>query len=330
MKPTCTGPECDRAAVTKGLCGTHHRQSLRTGTLTVIGAVPPVSYCTGPGPDGATCGREAHGHGLCKAHRGQLTRGGTLRPLRIRMTQPTQCTGPAVDGTCTRKAVTKGLCPSHYAQLQRGAPLAPIGAARKRHIDDHCTGPECTRPLRAQRLCTTHYDQARAGGPLTVIGVARVKVPCPGPQCDRLATRSGLCPIHLQQMARNGVLAPIAVKVPARPKPPRTTPIVKRAPKRAPKKPLAVAPDSPAARARAVGMPDTWFNTTVQPRRNPGAAPGGSITHDTIGLVVPSTPDELRNAATATANHSRSAAELEMFLQVLGIKPTTTSTKAAA
>jgi hypothetical protein len=39
-RPTCTAPDCARETVARGLCGTHHSQWRRTGSVRPIGTAP--------------------------------------------------------------------------------------------------------------------------------------------------------------------------------------------------------------------------------------------------------------------------------------------------
>lgn len=76
---TCNFDGCERAARTKGLCGTHDMQKRLGLELRPIRAKWVRHYtCTFAG-----CGREHRAHGLCDTHLRQRIRGKDLTPIRV-------------------------------------------------------------------------------------------------------------------------------------------------------------------------------------------------------------------------------------------------------
>lgn len=76
----CTGPECDRAVRTSGLCATHYRQRARGRDLIPIGSwKKPGSQ---EGCDFPECGRKHYGLGLCQRHYLNKRKGRELKPIQ--------------------------------------------------------------------------------------------------------------------------------------------------------------------------------------------------------------------------------------------------------
>lgn len=122
----CTGPECVRPAVTKGLCAAHYGQRQRKHELLPIGARRPGQQrlyegvqCTFDG-----CDRPAKSVGLCGAHAQQMRRTGTLAPVgEGRPKHKEVCS----EETCTERANRGGerWCELHYRQYLAGGGTRP-------------------------------------------------------------------------------------------------------------------------------------------------------------------------------------------------------------
>lgn len=176
-----------------------------------------------------------------------------------------------------------------------------------------CIGPECDRPGYTFNMCRSHEQQYRRTGKTWPVRRQRPQVTCTGPGCGRKAPAStGLCHAHKQQQDRGSELRPLGS--------PRAAPVK-------PRKPRAVSPDSPQARARAAGLPDTWFVPAAGPAKP--ARPRGEITHNTIGDVGTITPDQAHNAALVAVTHGHNPAERRTILDTLGLTEHLTSQKAA-
>lgn len=77
-KKTCTGPNCDRFAKTRGMCGTHYNQWRVHGRTSVIEPrMKPSGPCTFEG-----CERPQYAKGLCEGHTKQKYKTGVLKPIQ--------------------------------------------------------------------------------------------------------------------------------------------------------------------------------------------------------------------------------------------------------
>lgn len=118
----CLGPECSRAAVTKGVCGGHYSQQKRGLNLVPLGTRQPGNRRMYDGIlcyfDG--CGRPAKSRGLCGTHREMLRREGALRPVGIGRPKPPEiCEEPSCGEEASRGR--RRWCPTHYRQyLEHG------------------------------------------------------------------------------------------------------------------------------------------------------------------------------------------------------------------
>lgn len=82
IRKTCTGPDCDKPACSRGLCRSHARQRDRGATLTPL-RPRTLKPCTGP-----QCDRNATNKGLCRAHAMQRHRGQPLEPIGAKAKAP--------------------------------------------------------------------------------------------------------------------------------------------------------------------------------------------------------------------------------------------------
>lgn len=102
-RPACAIPDCDRPAVARGLCHTHHRHLLR-GVLPeeLHQHVQPLrSEVNAHGCTHEGCEKPAKNRGLCATH--------------WRATRP-PCSVP----DCGKPTEARGLCQAHYARLRKG------------------------------------------------------------------------------------------------------------------------------------------------------------------------------------------------------------------
>lgn len=216
-----------------------------------------------------------------------------------------------------------------------------------------CTGPECDRTdIYATGLCISHYSQKMKHKPLTPIRKPQPKVLCEGPECDREATAANpLCKAHRSQLTRGpGYLRPLMKRAPRGPnrgmvakvgdqcifdgcgrltRSPATGLCPGHLTQRKDGKELRPLRDKRRKKSPHGNLPAGWFDTTVEKPRNPGNGPGGTITHDTIGLPLTITADQYRNAALAAVTRGRTPAERRALLDMLGITEHITNQKAS-
>ena len=172
----CSKPDCDRNAVSKGLCQSHYdkaRGSFRNGGRT----------CVAEG-----CSRIVKARGRCSMHYSKLQRAGLLpeAPLLSEEREALnrgECAESESDCACpsTRNA----QCAVHHNRAHtnhnimrscRGCGADLAGLARgKRYCSDgcklRCSGPECDRKVSGGGLCSTHAKQRNRGEPLRVIAM---------------------------------------------------------------------------------------------------------------------------------------------------------------
>lgn len=101
----CMASECEREAVSRGLCAKHYRHWQRHGLLS--NAMPQTCSVSG-------CDRRASERGWCHGHYLRWRRTGDVRvdlPLERRTAKPCSVT------SCERTAQAKGLCRSHRNRL---------------------------------------------------------------------------------------------------------------------------------------------------------------------------------------------------------------------
>lgn len=129
---TCSGPDCDRGAYSRGLCEAHRMQQHRGLALTPIGSTQNLRrkyegvVCRFDG-----CDRQARSDELCYAHAQQFRRLGELHPIGWR---PPRERKVCAEESCDLDAVKRGLCATHYRQWWRAGRTQPIHQTPGRRV----------------------------------------------------------------------------------------------------------------------------------------------------------------------------------------------------